>query len=309
MQLARLAVWIHTFVPGLPLSFLDHNLVHGNSLVGVGTVDQIRNKFEELDALPLFPLDATSLLGRAAAPLRRLANLNDATLGDISAARVARREAGLAIRSTETLCDLIAAQPIADEASPITKEDLGKWDPGRDDGGFGAAVHSAGRALDGLHALHFPVAFPEVFLGDRPGFDVILGNPPWQEATLEEHAFWARHFPGLRSQPQRTQEMEKARLRRERPGLVSLYEAELSDADRIRGALVSGAYPGMGTGDPDFYKAFCWRFWRLVVENGGRIGVVLPRSALAAKGSADFRLTVFGRSVKVDVTMLVNNRQ
>ena len=309
MQLARLAVWIHTFVPGLPLSFLDHNLVHGNSLVGVGTVDQIRNKFEELDALPLFPLDATSLLGRAAAPLRRLANLNDATLGDISAARVARREAGLAIRSTETLCDLIAAQPIADEASPITKEDLGKWDPGRDDGGFGAAVHSAGRALDGLHALHFPVAFPEVFLGDRPGFDVILGNPPWQEATLKEHAFWARHFPGLRSQPQRTQEMEKARLRRERPGLVSLYEAELSDADRIRGALVSGAYPGMGTGDPDFYKAFCWRFWRLVVENGGRIGVVLPRSALAAKGSADFRLTVFGRSVKVDVTMLVNNRQ
>ena len=136
MQLARLAVWIHTFVPGLPLSFLDHNLVHGNSLVGVGTVDQIRNKFEELDALPLFPLDATSLLGRAAAPLRRLANLNDATLGDISAARVARREAGLAIRSTETLCDLIAAQPIADEASPITKEDLGKWDPGRDDGGL-----------------------------------------------------------------------------------------------------------------------------------------------------------------------------
>ena len=63
VQLARLAVWIHTFVPGLPLSFLDHNLVHGNSLVGVGTIEEIRKKFEELDALPLFPLDAGSLLG------------------------------------------------------------------------------------------------------------------------------------------------------------------------------------------------------------------------------------------------------
>ena len=309
VQLARLAVWIHTFVPGLPLSFLDHNLVHGNSLVGVGTIDEIWKKFEDLDALPLFPLDADSLLGRAAAPLRRLANLNDATLGDISAARAARREAGLAIRSTETLCDLIAAQPIADEASPITQEDLGKWDPSLEDGGFGAAVRSARRALDGLHALHFPVAFPEVFLGARPGFHVILGNPPWQEATLEEHAFWARHFPGLRSQPQRTQEMEKARLRGERPDLVSLYEAELSEAERIRRALVGGAYPGMGTGDPDFYKAFCWRFWRLAARNRGRIGVVLPRSALAAKGSTDFRLTMLGRSAEVDVTMLVNNRQ
>ena len=306
VQLARLAVWIHSFVPGLPLSFLDHNLVHGNSLVGVGTIDEIRKKFEDLDALPLFPLDAGSLLGRAAAPLRRLANLNDATLADIRAARAARREAGLAIRSTETLCDLIAAQPIADDASPITQEDLGKWDPGLEDGGFGAAVHSARRALDGLHALHFPVAFPEVFLGDRPGFDVILGNPPWQEATLEEHAFWARHFPGLRSQPQRTQEMEKARLRGERPDLVSLYEAELSEAERIRRALVGGTYPGMGTGDPDFYKAFCWRFWRLAAPNGGRLGVVLPRSALAAKGSTDFRLAMFGGSEEVDVTMLLN---
>lgn len=34
VELARLAVWVHTFVPGLPLSFLDHNLVHGDSLTG-----------------------------------------------------------------------------------------------------------------------------------------------------------------------------------------------------------------------------------------------------------------------------------
>ena len=47
VQLARLAVWIHTFVPGLPLSFLDHNLVHGNSLVGVGTLDEIKKEFEK----------------------------------------------------------------------------------------------------------------------------------------------------------------------------------------------------------------------------------------------------------------------
>ena len=306
VQLARLAVWIHTFVPGLPLSFLDHNLAHGNSLVGVGTIDEIRKKLEDLDALPLFPLDADSLLGRAAAPLRRLANINDATLGDIRAARIARQEASHAIRSTSTLCDLITAQPIADEASPITQEDLGKWDPGLEDGGFGPAVHSARRTLDGLRALHFPVAFPEVFLTDRPGFDVILGNPPWQEVTVEEHAFWARHFPGLRSQLQRTQEMEKARLRRERPDLVSLYEAELSEAKRIRRALVSGSYPGMGTGDPDFYKAFCWRFWRLAAENGGRIGVVLPRSAFAAKGSTGFRLAMFGGLADLDLTMLLN---
>ncbi len=65
----------------------------------------------------------------------------------------------------------------------------------------------------------------------------------------------------------------------------------------------------METGHPDLYKAFCWRFWNLVCEDGGRIGVVLPRSALAAKGSTEFRREVFSRAEGVDVTMLLNNKQ
>ena len=77
----------------------------------------------------------------------------------------------------------------------------------------------------------------------------------------------------------------------------------------MRKVLVGGAYPGMETGDPDLYKAFCWRFWRLTATDGGRIGVVLPRSALAAKGSTQFRRTMFEESEQVDVTMLLNNRQ
>ena len=36
----------------------------------------------------------------------------------------------------------------------------------------------------------------------------------------------------------------------------------------MRKALTCGAYPGMGTGDPDFYKAFCWRFWNLAAGRG-----------------------------------------
>lgn len=35
VELAQLALWVHTFVPGLALTFLGHNLVHGNSLTGI----------------------------------------------------------------------------------------------------------------------------------------------------------------------------------------------------------------------------------------------------------------------------------
>ena len=304
VQLARLAVWIHTFVPGLPLSFLDHNLVHGNALVGVGTLDEIRKKFESL-SLPMFPVDAQSLLGKAAGPLRRLANINDASLQDIADAREALEEAREAISSTEALCDLIAAQPISEDPK-VTLFRFENWEDLADDAAELEAVQIAKQDIDSLQALHFPVAFPEVFLRGRPGFDAILGNPPWEETKAEERSFWTRHFPGLRSLSQRQQEAEKVQLREERPDLLALYENELAETERISKVLRGGAFPGMGTGDPDLYKAFCWRFWHLTAADGGHIGVVLPRSALAGKGSEKFRQTIFDEATRVDVTMLLN---
>ena len=272
--------------------------------MGVGTIDEVKEKFSEI-SLPLLPIDTETLLGQASVPLRRLANINDATLQDIEDAREATMKARQATIGAEALFDLIAARSISDDPSILGFQ----FEEVKDFSSelvTSAEARSARQSLASLNALHFPIAFPEVFLRSRPGFDVIVGNPPWQEATIEEHAFWARHYPGLRAQSQRQQEEEKKRLRAERSDLVSLYEAELSATDSLRRALLGGAYPGMGTGDPDVYKAFIWRFWHLASAEGGRIGVVLPRSALAAKGSSEFRRTVFDNAGYVDVTMLLN---
>ena len=72
---------------------------------------------------------------------------------------------------------------------------------------------------------------------------------------------------------------------------------------------MTGPYPGMGSGHPDLYKAFLWRFWHLAAKEAGWIGVVLPRSALAAKGGMEFREVAFAASSPADITMLVNNRK
>lgn len=309
VQLARLAVWIHTFVPGLPLSFLDRNLVRGNALVGIGTVDDIKAKLADANT-PLFRCDPESLLGKAAKPLRRLANLNDATVAEVRQARGAQKEATDAVATTKALCDLLTASRISNQ--PMVKDfQFHDWERRSENL---EAVHEAAVAaqeLSSLAALHFPVRFPEVFLRQRSGFDVILGNPPWKKPKVEEHGFWARYFPGLRGMSQRDQEAEKARFRRERLDLVAALDAEIRENDDMRRALLgAGAtpdFPGMGTGDADVYKAFCWRFWRLIAEDCGRIGVVLPRSALQAKGSQDFRKAVFGEASSTDVTTLLNN--
>jgi len=310
VQLARVSLWIHTFVPGLPLSFLDHNLVQGNSLVGMATIEEVQRELETY-APHLFSVNAQSLLGEAREPLERLGRITDADAREIAAARRAVAEAQEAIQPTAALLNILSAarldQELADKLEMGRgKEDLlGNWMKDLKKTLRAREHRQAAEIHADLAPFHFPIAFPEVFLRDSPGFDCILGNPPWEEATVEEDRFWTRHFPGLHSLSEREKQRQIGRYRQDRPDLVAEYERERSAADRFRAMLVAGPFPGMGTGDPDVYKAFCWRFWQLL-RAAGRMGAVLPRSAFAVKGSAAFRERLFREGLVDDLTFLLN---
>ena len=304
VQLARLAVWIHTFVPGLPLSMLDHTLVQGNALVGIGHVDDIRQKVEKTTG-SLFAADVDKLLGAAVKPLQELANINDGTVEGIEDSRKARLKARKAVAKTAALCDLITARPISTDKRVIGFP-LEEWESRKSDSKTEDAVHVARRDLAGIHVLHFPIAFPEVFLRQRPGFDAIIGNPPWKQLIANEKDFWARYYPRVNALPQAEYEARKRQWKIDRPDLAAAYESEKSEIERVCAVLKGGGYPGKG--NPDLYKAFCWRFWHLTAETGGRIGVVLPRGALAADGSTEFRRTMLSESESVDIATLLNSR-
>jgi hypothetical protein len=303
VELARLAMWIHTFVPGLPLSFLDHNLRWGSSLTGIGTLDEALAILEpkaKPSARSLMRDQLEARLGAAGDALRRLGTLNEATSTDVAAARKAHADALAAVEPTRRLFDLLVAVRIGEAIHPegIDEERIAK---------HRSLLHAEGVSRE-LQELHFPVAFPEVFLRDRPGFDCILGNPPWEKVHVEEHSWFALRFPGLRSLPVRDLNLEIARFKATRPDLVEEYEADIARSDRLRAVLLAGPYPELGRSHPDLYKAFAWRFWQLCRDDGS-IGVVLPRVALSAAGSAGWREFVLENGTFTDVAMFVNNRQ
>jgi Eco57I restriction-modification methylase len=307
VELARLSIWIHTFVPGLPLSFLDHNLVEGNSLVGIATIAEAEATIKEM-AGALYALSTEEMIGKARDALAKLGRVSDANAAEIAAARRAAKEALEAVAPAEALFDILAAARIDEDVRGVVNREASHWKSRLESLPSSSVRKKAREVLKAIPPLHFPIAFPEVFLRERAGFDVILGNPPWEEATVEEDRFWTRYDPGFHSLPQGQQESVKKRYRRDRPDLVRLYEEERQKAELLRSVLVAGPFPGMGTGDPDVYKAFAWRFWNLVTERGGRIGVVLPRSAFAAKGSSEFRQSILGNAEQVTITQLLNNR-
>src|SRR5690606_13043369 len=301
VELARLAIWIHTFVPGLPLSFLDHNLVEGNSLTGIGTID------EALDILvpdtgkggtpSIFREQIEAWLDEAAEPLRRLGRLADATLAEVEEARQAHDEATQAVERVRDLFDLLIAIRLG-EATRI--EDISD-----DTVADHPQLEEAFILAEDLKSLHFPVKFPEVFLRKRSGFDCLLGNPPWEKVKVERHLWWRVRDPGLGGLSVGEQNRRVEELSRERPDLDAQYRQDVELADYLRQVILSGPYPGIGTGDPDLYKAFAWRCWHLC-GSGCSIGIVLPRTALAGAGSAPWREEILTSGGFSDVILLAN---
>lgn len=300
VELARLGIWIHTFVPGLPLSFLDHSLRQGDSLTGIGTLDEALDMLDPHAAdtgnVSLFRQTIEDFIGRASEALRRLATITERTPADINEARAAHLQAAKAVEPARQLFDVLVAARLGEAAVPVgvTEDSIAK-DP---------ALSRAADLVDELRSIHFPLAFPEVFLRDNPGFDCVIGNPPWEEATVEELGFFALRQPGLKSMSQAEQKQQVAQLRIERPDLVEEYDAAIAAADLTRRILLRGPYPGMGQGDPDLYKAFIWRFWALACR-GGQLGVVLPRSVFVTQGSSEWRIAVLPHS-QVEVVFAKN---
>ena len=327
VELARLAIWIHTFVPGLPLSFLNHGLIWGNSLTGVGTLDEIPQALNDAEQRETktsgtgsFFLDEAlaDFMARAGTQLELLAKITDASVADVSVAAEIQSAIDSALEPLAALCDLLTAER--------TTRHLKQTDPERillsAGGGSLFTVSDAPSleraVLDHPHldrarkiasevsAAHLPVRYPEVFRRDRPGFDVILGNPPWEKLKVEVSRWWSLRFPGLRALPQGQQDAQIAVFRTTYKEIAAEYDSDVGSLDAARHVLVAGPYPGIGSGDPDLYQAFAWRFLRLVRQEG-RVGVVVPRSLLAEAGSSKWREEAFDIAEFAEVLLLVNS--
>ena len=101
-------------------------------------------------------------------------------------------------------------------------------------------------------------------------------------------------------------ELKYKQVKKEYPTLVTQYEAELSHINKFKGILKKAVQAQSGSGDSDLYKFFSWRFWNLVCEKNGFLGVVLKGSVCQAEGSQKFREEIFQKS-KVHITTYVNN--
>ena len=303
-EIATLSLWLAAFVPGLSLSYLGRNIRRGNSLIGVADRDSVvqPNTFEAKRLEKRLQL--------AADAVARVAASQDRNPSEYERSRAEDRAASEATAGMTNVFDLWTAEPFGQPENRSRVAGDGFRIVTGDEGlprSLQVRVRRASELAEQHSFLHWSLAFPQVFARERSGFDAVVGNPPWEEITVEELGFYTLFLPGMNSLPGAEREAAVADLCARRPDLAGRLAAEQERVKAERAALAGGEYESTA-GDPDLYKYFCQRY-RALLRPGGFLGVVLPRSAFNAKGSASFRDWLHSRTTVERVDFLLNRRR
>ena len=202
VDLAKLSLWLATLAKDVPLTFLDHALRHGDSLVGL-TNKQIASFHWKAHAPAFQPgfeaMKAQEQLARAKELRRRIREAGeDAPDWQLRDMLDEARSATAEVRQTG---DLVMVA-FFEGAKPKQREEIrahlaqavadGRGDEHRSD------LEARRDADRPLAPFHWEIEFPEVVDRKNPGFDAIVGNPPFAgknsvaAANVSHYPLWLK---------------------------------------------------------------------------------------------------------------------
>jgi hypothetical protein len=328
VELCKVNLWMEALEPGKPLSFLDHRIQCGNSLLGAtpalmraGIPDEAfksidgddiayaaalrkRNKSERMPrdqvkgALGLF--DGDSATDQEAAERLSSEALALDGLGDDSPIAVATKRARYKKlvssdehRAAKLLADLWCAAFVRVKTPgvpyPVTEEVFRRVED--DPSGISLGLTSEVRLVaERFGFFHWHVAFPDVcrptprtrapeneVTGWDGGFDVMLGNPPWERVKLQQQEFFAERCPDIANAKNAAARNKMIGVLPESdPGLAAEWAAALRKSATESAFLrLSGRYPLGGVGDVNTYAVFADLF-RQLINPRGSAALLLP---------------------------------
>lgn len=316
VELAKVALWLHTFTNGAPLSFLDHHLRWGDSLYGEW-LDDVRDALESIN--PMFMGSVRPAIATAAETMNQIARISDDDIAEVRESRHYFEQAEEVLEPLRRLLDLWHAQRW------LKRKDSGKREepPGLAPllrGAMGDVieilkmgyvapapalrtedVEAVNELLDQVQGLaererflHWELAFPTVWKnigssGIVGGFDAVIGNPPWDKLKLQEVEWFAAREPDIARSARASDRKKKIRaLQKEGHPLWDLYQRAKQAADTASAvARGSDQYPLLGRGDLNIYSLFVERAERLV-QPEGVIGLLVPSGIASDKTASEF---------------------
>ncbi|MDA8063566.1 MAG: N-6 DNA methylase [Actinomycetota bacterium] len=334
IELAKVNLWLDAVEPGLPLRFLDHHLVCGNGLVGAtprliaqGIPDQAFKPIEGDDkptatarkktnsaerrqrnqGLLALGDSALAVADQLAKAVQVLDAVDDSTPDALRAKQQYWEElqsspdVRLAKLVADTWCAAFFAPKIPDQPA-ITDQTLRAVAADRTDNPD--AIRLVAQLSERYRFLHPHLAFPDVFAADseadhgwQGGFDLVLGNPPWDTLSPDRKEFFSAYESQIRFVPKAGQDAIVSELL-EDPEIAARWNDYQRDLyASVHFMKASGRYrlfaPGnLGKGDFNVYRMFVETGLGLT-RSGGYAAQIVPAGFYGGANAAAIRLEVF----------------
>jgi hypothetical protein len=138
-------------------------------------------------------------------------------------------------------------------------------------------------------AFDWAARFPDVFSRSAPGFDCVIGNPPWERLKLQEREFFSLSAPEIAAAVSAAKRRRMiAKLAHDRPELFERYQQSKAHAERVlEYARTCGRYPLNGKGDINTYMLFA-ELARAIGAPGGLVGLLTPSGIATDETTKDF---------------------
>ena len=311
VELAKVALWLHTFTVGAPLSFLDHHLRRGDSLFG-SWVKRGIDRAATYGA-PLLLHEPMKRALRAASGMQIVEGLTDAEIAEAHRSADVFAEVEDMTAPLDALLRLIHALDWLDIKDKAGKDALkiffdgpfgdpldiamGRKEPDtrREDGRRFAEILDQARTLIAEeNFLNWQVTFPGIWSDweeDRltGGFHAVIGNPPWDRMKLQQVEWFADRRPEI-AMAQRAADRKEMIEALEEAGdpLAQDYARAAARAEAgTRIARKGGDYPLLSGGDVNLYSLFVERAMT-IVEKSGLIGLLVQPGIASDKTASRF---------------------
>ena len=321
VELAKVSLWLHSFTVGAPLSFLDHHLRCGDSLIGL----RVHDATQELSRLGGFTsASAIQAAENATGGMQRIEEMSDADIAEVEESATLFREvekttadlrgllntlcgvnwlaAGMKVRQRDEFETPLVGAIVSQEKEAFSlltngPDSYDAADPIRQRT-FWPAFTEMWRATkevaDREGFLHWEVAFPGVWhrwQDDKPvgGFDAVIGNPPWDQIEQAEVEWFALRDDEIALAPTGARRKVLIKQRTQRGDELALAYQDVRQRAKLMRAYVkeSGAYPMLSGGRVNLYSLFVERAMNLIKPDG-IVGLLTPSGICSDKTAAPF---------------------
>jgi uncharacterized coiled-coil protein SlyX len=183
VELAKVSLWLDSFIVGAPPSFLDHHLRCGNGLIGtdVRTVEAAICTAIRAEANGQMDLSQGAGLPDLTALMAEVADRADVTPREVQRSAADFAAFRRALTPYKQVLDLEVSQHFGNAKAEACLRSERERPPE-----YHAARARAREMGEAKRFFHWDLEFPEVFVdsqsgdwGEEPGFDAIVGNPPY----------------------------------------------------------------------------------------------------------------------------------